>query len=112
MQYFHRELAAGRWQQLSLMEQMGNIGSEVHRSITWHAKDNRKYFQNAFDRALELFDLTLADQRWKGRRKEIARSREVFCDLFYGGNQYNTDPQSLDKYFMQFAIAARLKGKK
>lgn len=107
--YIHRELAEGRWQQLTLMEQLGNVGSEVHRSIMWHEKNDLPHFQNAFDRALELFDLTLADPRWKGRRKEIARSREVFCDIFYGDNQYGTDPQSLDDYFMQFAVAARLK---
>ena len=28
MQYTHRELAKGRWQKLTLMEQFGNIGSE------------------------------------------------------------------------------------
>jgi hypothetical protein len=27
----HRELAAGRWQTLSLAEQLGNVGSEVGR---------------------------------------------------------------------------------
>ena len=107
MQYTHRELAKGGWQKLTLMEQFANIGSEVHRAITWFEKKEQLHFQNAFERALELFDLTLADPRWQGRRKEIARSREVFCDLFYGGNQYNTDPKSLDNYFMLFAIAAR-----
>ena len=107
--YKHQELAKGRWQNLSLMEQMGNIGSEVGRAIKWNKKQDNDRFISAFDRALELFSLTLADNRWQGRRKEIARSKEVFCDLFFGGNQFGTVPESLAKYFMQYAIAARIR---
>ena len=29
----HRELAGGRWKQLSFIEQMGKIGSEVERFL-------------------------------------------------------------------------------
>jgi len=29
----HRGLASGRWQQLSLVEQLGNVGSEVGRML-------------------------------------------------------------------------------
>ncbi len=29
----HKELASGRWAQLSFVEQMGNIGSEVERAL-------------------------------------------------------------------------------
>lgn len=29
MKYQHRELASGRWNELSLVEQLGHIGSEV-----------------------------------------------------------------------------------
>lgn len=108
MSFHHKTLAEGRWQQLSLMEQMANIGSEVHRSINWYNKKEQKLFEKAFERALELFDLTLADARWKQRLKEIARSREVFCSLFF---KNESDPvingDSLNKYFMQFAVAAR-----
>ena len=42
MEYYHKELAAGRWQTLTLSEQMGNIGSEVYRSINWFRKKIRK----------------------------------------------------------------------
>jgi hypothetical protein len=34
----HRDLAAGRWWQLSLAEQLGNIGSEVSRAVRWHSQ--------------------------------------------------------------------------
>ena len=40
MEYQHKELAAGRWAQMSLAEQMLNIGSEVSRANRWKAKGN------------------------------------------------------------------------
>jgi hypothetical protein len=85
-QALHQNLAAGRWAELSLMEQLGNIGSEVGRASRVHAQANEARFVPALDRALELFDLTLADERWATRRKEIARAREVVCDFLVGDN--------------------------
>ena len=106
MAYLHKSLAAGRWQTLSLAEQLGNIGSEVSRARRAEGKDDN-LFRGATDRALELFDLTLDDPRWLGRLREIARAREVFCDAVAGGKEYNTTLDSMDKYFLQFALVAR-----
>lgn len=103
---FHKELAAGRWFTLSLMEQLGNIGGEVARAARFQNK-NRGSFNNAAERALELFDLTLSDERWQGKRYEIARAREVFCDAAYGTGEYGTSLQNLADYFLPFAYAAR-----
>lgn len=61
----------------------------------------------AFERALELLDLTLADSRWRGRRKEIARARELLCDAAGGGREYGTTLEDLDRYFLAFAVVAR-----
>ncbi|MGH2575640.1 MAG: hypothetical protein ACRDFC_08065 [Ignavibacteria bacterium] len=111
MSYYHKELASGRWQTLTLAEQMANIGSEVHRAINRFKKKEKDSFQNAFERALELFDLTLNDSRWKGRRKEIARSREVFCTLLLDSGAFNNleyELDSLNNYFFQFGIYASL----
>lgn len=109
MTYYHKNLASGRWAELTLKEQMGNIGSEVGRAIKHHQINDIKNRNFAIERALELFDLTLNDKRWRKRLKEIARAREVFCDVFYGKNSYNETLTNLEKYFMEFAIAARLK---
>lgn len=103
---FYKELAAGRWFTFSLMEQLGNIGSEVGRAAQFQEKDP-KIFNNAVERALELFDLTLSDERWQGRRREIARARELFCGAVYENNAYNTSLTDLDRYFLMFAYAAR-----
>lgn len=105
----HRDLAAGRWWQLSLAEQLGNIGSEVGRAFRWQSR-NPDVARGALYRALELFDLTLADPRHVAslpRLREIARAREVVADFLAGPNQYGSTGPSLQKYFDAFAIAAR-----
>lgn len=102
----HTDLASGKWNALSLAEQLGNIGSEVGRAARSREKDETK-FRNAVTRALELFDLTLADPRWRGRKTEIARAREVFCDAVSGGSLYRSTLQDMDRYFLSFAVAAR-----
>ena len=107
-QIIHKSLAEGRWGALSLSEQMGNIGSEVSRAGRQQGKD-AQLFQSATDRALELFDLTLGDSRWKGRLREIGRAREVFCDAILGGKEYGTRLVDLQKYFDYFGMVARLK---
>ena len=106
MTFIYKGLAAGRWQKLSLAEQLGNIGSEVLRASR-HKEKDEKLFWGSVERALELFDLTLGDPRWKGRRWEIARAREVFCDALYGGKLYKSSLQDLIRYFDHFAFAAR-----
>lgn len=104
----HVGLAAGRWQALTLAEQLGNIGSEVGRAIRAGERHHEQRFSGALDRALDLFDLTLADPRWKGHRlREIARAREVTCDFLVGDNDYGSTTGSLDGYVLQFAFAAR-----
>ncbi len=103
---FHKELAAGRWREFSLAEQMGNIGSEVSRALSVQGKDE-KLFRGAVNRALELFDLTLKDARWQGRLREIARAREIFVDAVTGGKEYKSSLRDLLPYFDSFALMAR-----
>lgn len=104
----HHNLAKGKWHQLTLPEQMGNIGSEVGRTFRWLGRDE-KVAERAAERALELFDFTLQDPRWSKRLREIARTREIFCDVVFGGNQYQSKPEDLERYFLSFAILARRK---
>jgi hypothetical protein len=106
---YHKQLAeSGRWFEFSYNEQMGNIGSEVGRSANWRGKD-QKNFQGAVNRALELFDLTLEDPRWKGREKgkEVVRVRELFCRAVESNNKIEPTFEDLDRYFLEFALAAR-----
>lgn len=104
----HPSLAAGRWQTLSLMEQLGNVGSEVERAFRAQAQGNRARWERAFDRALELFDLTATDPvRTLPQRKEILRAREQFCRVFFDDAAEPDLAPYLSKYFLQFAVAAR-----
>lgn len=104
----HKDITPSRWRALGIEEQLANIGSEVERAIKWKTKGNMSIALAAHVRALELFDLTLEDPRWRGARlREIALAREVFCDAVLGGKEYNSSLESLDKYFLNFAFAAR-----
>ncbi len=106
MNFKHKDLSSGRWQKLSLLEQLANIGSEVNRALRWLDKDE-KFYQGAVERTLELFDLTLADSRWKGRLREIGRAREIFCDAITGGKEYNSSLKDIDRYFFHYALYTR-----
>lgn len=119
MVVYHKTLAEGQWQKLTLMEQMGNVGSEVSRAELWCGRD-RHLYEQAFARALELLDLTIQDARGQarlqrlsdsnsgqGRLKELARVREVLCDAFLGGKEYGSSLDDLNQYFFHFALIAR-----
>lgn len=99
----HKDLA-GSWKKQTLAYQMANIGSEVSRSIKNQSKPAR--FNGAFERALELFDLTIESLQEKNapdELREVCRAREEFCDYFYGGF-YHTDPVKMQRYYDQFAM--------
>ena len=105
----HAALAAGKWSSYSLVEQMGNIGSEVERALRAVETGNPDRRDRALDRALELFDLTAADGRWHGgRRREVLRAREYVCRVVFGGGALPGDADFLRRYFLQFAVAARV----
>jgi hypothetical protein len=107
MNYHHKNLAKSRWQKLSFMEQMANVGSEVERAILWQTK-NKEYFKLAFERGLELLDLTIADPKNRSRLKELTRLREVLVDYFAGKNQYLSSDKLWRNYFYPFNYAARM----
>lgn len=108
MNYQHKELAAGRWKTLSFLEQMANVGSEVERTIKWKEKGDKEYSNAAFERALELLDLTIADEKNKSRLKEILRVREALADYFAFDNEYKSSDKLWRDYFYAFNWAARL----
>ncbi len=108
MNYQHKNLAGGRWKELAFFEQMANIGSEVERAIKWRNKGNVEYSQMAFYRALELLDLTIADEKNIRRLREIVRLREILADYFAFNNEYKSTDKSWQNYFYSFNFAARV----
>jgi len=109
MRFQHKELSQGKWQKMSLIEQMANIGSEVERAINWKNKNDKEYSRMVFERALELIDLTISDGKNRWRLKEILRVRESLVDYFIGGNQYSSSDKSWKNYFYAFGLAASIK---
>ena len=107
MNYRHETLAAGRWAEFSLMEQLANIGSEVERTLNWRRKNNGELSRKALERALELLDLTIADPRHRRRLRELTRTREAMLDYFLGDNLFQSSERAWQKYFLAFGLAAR-----
>jgi len=103
----HKSLTLKKWRSLSIFEQMANIGSEVERTISWRKKGNKKYADLAFERALELIDLTAADIKNKDRLKEILRVRELLADWYFFENRYQSTDEFWQKYFFSFIYATR-----
>lgn len=96
------------WAKLDIYEQMGNIGSEVGRAINAQRNGKTKRVDGAVDRALDLFDATtecLIRQK-SPRVREVLRSREEFLRLFFDGT-FDEDADNIERYFAQFAVAAR-----
>ena len=104
----HRDAASGRWFEFSLVEQLANVGSEVIRAINWRKKNNADYSRLAFERALELLDITCIDEKNISRLHEVTRVREALVDYFFGENTYQSSDKLWENYFMSFTYAARV----
>jgi hypothetical protein len=104
----HQQLSAGRWFHLSFFEQMGNIGSEIERAISWKNK-NKDFSDQAINRALELLSLSIDDKKNILRLKELTRVYESIGDYFYGNNVFKSNDLLWQKYFYNFAFAIRNK---
>jgi len=104
----HRDLAAGRWFELPLVEQFARVGSEIERTMRWRAKGNAEYARRAFERALELLDLTIGDVKHRSRLRELTRLREVLADSFWFDNLYGSSDESWHRYFRALTHAAAL----
>jgi vacuolar-type H+-ATPase catalytic subunit A/Vma1 len=103
----HKNLTNERWRELTFFERMANVGSEVERAIKWKNKNNVTYSVLAFERALELLDLTIGNETESSHFKELARMREMLADYFVFENIYNSSDEQWQKYFYAFNFAAR-----
>ena len=104
----HKDLAAGRWFTFSFVEQFANVGSDVERTVQWKKRGNVEYSMQAFERALELLDLTISDPKNKSRLKEIVRVRDMFADHYMGVNEFSFTDEYWQQYFFDFAYAAAI----
>lgn len=98
----HKDLANGRWNELSIIEQMANVGCDIERAIRWRNKGDLDYSRNAFERALELLQFTIADQKNRKRLKELCRAKEALIDYFVYDNEYASTDEAWQNYFFNF----------
>jgi len=89
------------------MEQLANVGSEVERAMGWRRKNNPDYSRQAFERGLELLELTISDPRHRLRLRELTRLREALLDYFLGPNEYGSTEAGWSRYFLPYNVAAR-----
>lgn len=104
----HKGLTPERWYRFALMEQLANVGSDVIRTINWRNKNNLDYSKDAFERALELIDLTVSDPKNSKRLKEILRVREAIVDYFLFDNQYSSSDKVWQDYFNDLGYIAAI----
>jgi len=105
----HKELSAGRWFELSLVEQLANIGADLERHMKWKQKGKISQNQAAFERALDLLYLTVEDPKNRKRLREVLRTREALIDHFIYDNEFNTTDEEWQRYFYQYNYAAAMK---
>ncbi len=105
----HKGLDQERWSKFTLFEQLANVVTDIERVIGWKKRGNLDYSRKAFDRALELLDLTISDKKNKhGTLRELLRVREALIDYFLYDNQYLSDDKGWQDYFYQFNYAAAI----
>lgn len=95
-----------KWQRLTIFEQMGNIYSEIGRTFAARGRGDTEAAAAAAERAFDLFDATCEQLAVHKSPKlhEVLRAREVFAGQFI-----NHQESDLDNYFMQFALASRIR---
>lgn len=92
------------WFNMSVGDQIANIGSEVNRAINWKNKGNRSREINFCNKAIEFLELIKSDPKNKYRLNELDGCIEELRDYFLGENVYNTTDEMLRKYYDSFIM--------
>jgi hypothetical protein len=99
-----------RWSRMDIFEQMGNIYSEVGRSFNAKRGGKSENQTLAAARAIDLFDATVETliKKKSVQAKEVLRAKDQFLSNLYSKEFDEKDASALEKYFLEFATAARL----
>ena len=77
-----------RWKSFTKREQLLTISAEFMRAKNWQEKDQAKFIL-ALERALELIDLTLSDEKWRDSIQMILVLREEVAKFFIAQRKDN-----------------------
>ena len=94
-----------KWDELTLAQQMVNIGTEVRRAINAEKKGNDERMKNECLAAVNLIALSIADARNIYRREEFLLAQRVLVDRFFGGNTYGSTAEQITGYYDAFISA-------
>lgn len=105
----HQALDNGRWAEMTLPQQMANIGSETSRVYKALVAGKEERAEKAFERFQELIDLTIRYGRCNSNSsmrsallEELCRLRELYCLAFY--QKKLQDLLDFNQYFDHFAF--------
>ena len=93
-----------KWYNLTVTQQLGNIGSEINRARGFEKKNDKEARDRCILRALELVDLTLTDPKWHNRLSELTCFQEVVYDWFKETHIYQITPEELENYCIAFSL--------
>ena len=91
-----------KWSQLSLGQQMGHVASEIARARHWEEKKDSQNRNKALERAIELVNLTLQDNRWKDETKEVFPLRDSISNWLSGTQKANSSLTDLEETCINF----------
>lgn len=78
----HSNLDPEKWSGYSKTQQVLMISNELNRAINCLLGNHFPDAEKCYERAIELTDLTVEDQRWGNGIKELLRFREGLSGLF------------------------------
>lgn len=73
----HKNLTRHKWDTFSREQQLLMIGNELNRAKNWVRKGDIEEVKYAYERALELLDLTISTINKENMLKELLRFREI-----------------------------------
>jgi hypothetical protein len=78
----HTGLSLQRWSAFSLHQQVLMIANEMNRAAKLKAPKDRERLRSAYERTLQLTDLTVQVSRRRALRRELLRWRDLVAALY------------------------------
>ena len=78
----HSHLNPEKWGTYTKTQQVLMISNELNRALNCLGSNHPLDAEKCYERAIELTDLTVEDQRWDNGLKELLRFREVLSEIF------------------------------
>lgn len=91
-----------KWFSMPVGVQISNVGSEVHRAITWKKRGNQQRAAEFCKKAISFLDIMKQNPKNKYRVGEIDCGIDELKDFFLGDNEYRTTEETLLRYYDAF----------